>query len=249
MAKKSSGGAHKKAGRAARSAVSGGGNVRKRVHDLTLRAVRDNDLSFKELPGLAKEVAHGAAAGLDNAVPKSGRNVLRQVVNGLTDAVAAAAKATKATASVASERGAAFVKRDVHRTAKDLRKLEDEVLNSLRLAGRSLTGAVRAELNTIVDEARLAGTKISAAAESAREAADGRLPELGRETVDAGSRAARSAVGTILQGAGGLLEGLADAVTKSVPRNAPAKKKRRAPAKAAPARASTGGVRKSAKRR
>jgi len=215
-----------KTGRAATSAVSGGGNVRKRVHDLTLRAVRDNDLSFRELPGLAKEVAHGAAAGLDNAVPRSSRNVLRQVVDGLTDAVAAAAKATRATASVASERGAAFVKRDVHRTAKDLRKLEDEVLNSLRLAGRSLTGAVKAELDSIVDEASRAGTKISAAADTARKAADGRLPELGRETVGASARAARSAVGTLLHGAGGLLEGLADAVTKSSPRTAPAKKAR-----------------------
>ena len=169
MAKKSSGGSHSKAGRAAKSAVSGG-NVRKRVHDLTLRAVRDNDLSISELPGLAKEVVQGAASGLDNSVSKSERSVLRQVVNGLTDAVAAAARATRATAAVAGERGATFVKRDVRRTAKDFRKLEDEVLKSLHLAGRSLTGAAKVELNTIVDEARRAGTKISAAAETAREA-------------------------------------------------------------------------------
>lgn len=242
MAKKSSGGSHSKAGRAAKSAVSGG-NVRKRVHDLTLRAVRDNDLSISELPGLAKEVVQGAASGLDNSVSKSERSVLRQVVNGLTDAVAAAARATRATAAVAGERGATFVKRDVRRTAKDFRKLEDEVLKSLHLAGRSLTGAAKVELNTIVDEARRAGTKISAAAETAREAADGRLSELGRETVGASARAARSAVGTLLQGAGGLLEGLADAVTKSAPRVEPVKTRR------APVKKKSGGARKATRRR
>jgi hypothetical protein len=216
MAKKSSGGSVK-AGRAAKSAASAGHDVRRRIHELTLRAFRDNDLSLRDIPNLVGEVVHGAAAGLNKAVPQSSRNVLRQVVDGLTDTVATAAKATKVTASSAGERGAAFIKKDLRRTAQDLGKLEDQFLTSLKSAGKTLTGAMKDEIDTIVSEAKRAGTKIRPAAESALRATDGRLMELGREAAGASARAAKSAVGTLLQGAGGFFGGLADAVTKSKP--------------------------------
>lgn len=204
-----------RAGRGARA------SVRKRVHELTLRAVRDNDLSLQDIPRLAREVVEGAAEGIDKAMPSSQHSVLRQVVHGLTDAAAAAAKAATATSRSAVDRGAHLLRADGKRTAHELRDLEHRLLDSISRAGKSLGAAARAELDVAVREAREAGGKISTAASTARRAADGRLGELGRETADSGARAVRRAVGSILQGAGGFLEGLADAVGSPAPRARP----------------------------
>lgn len=211
----------KKATKSRAGTTGSGGSIRQKIHDLTLRAVRDNDLSLSEIPDLAGQVVRGAAEGLDRAVPKSGKNVLRQVFDGLRDAATAAAKATRTAASTASERGTSFIKKDVKGTAEDFAKLESAFLDSVQKAGRSLSGSAKQELDTIVTEAKKAGTKIRPAMKSVAKAADGRLMELGREAAGAGAQATKTAVGTILHGAGGFLEGLADAVTKPA---APAKK-------------------------
>ncbi len=157
-------------------------------------------------------------------MPRAQGSVLRQVVGGLTDAAAAAAKAATTTAKSAADRGAQFIKSDASRTAKDLEELEHKLLDSISRAGKSLGSAARLELDAAVEEARRAGTKIRTAAKNIRESSDGRLVELGRETADSSVRAARRTIGSILQGAGGFFEGLADAVTKSAPRQGSARK-------------------------
>ena len=117
----------------------------------------------------------------------------------------------------AASRGAEFLRTDARRTAKDFENLEHQVLDSIGRAGKSLGAAARIELDAAVHEARKAATTIEAAASTARQAAEGRLGELSRETTDSSVRAARRAVSSILEGAGGFFEGLADAVKEPAP--------------------------------
>src|SRR4051794_1452173 len=70
-------------------------NMRERVHNLTLRALRGHDMTLGDIPKFAQQLIEGAAAGLNKAVPTSSRNVLRQVVDGLTDAAEATVHSTK----------------------------------------------------------------------------------------------------------------------------------------------------------
>lgn len=189
-------------------------DVRQRVHQLTLKALRDGDMTLRDIPKLAQQFIEDAAAGLNNAVPQSGRNVLRQVVDGLTDAAEATVHSTKKAVTSMASRGSTFVKHDAARTVKDLRNLEGDFISALEHAGKSLKGAAKDELDSIVHHARNAGTRIRPAAQSALKAADGHLFELGKEAAGASARAARSAVSSVLHGASGLLQGLGEVVDK-----------------------------------
>ncbi len=189
-------------------------DVRERIHDLTLKALRDGDLTLRDIPKLAQHFIEETAVGLNNAAPQSSRNVLRQVVDGLTDAAEATARSTKNIVVSVTKRGSQFVKHDASRTVKDLRNLEEDFISALERAGKSLKGAAKDELDTIVRHSRRAGTRIKPAAQSVLKAADGRLLELGRETASASARAARSAVSTALHGASGFLQGLGEVVDK-----------------------------------
>lgn len=203
------------------------GNTRERVHKLTLRALRDHDLTLGDIPKLAQQMIEGAAAGLNSAVPASSRNVLRQVVDGLTDAAEATVHSTKTLVTATTKRGAKFVKHDAAKAVKDLRTIEEEFVSAMASAGRKLTGAAREELDTIVRHSRRAGTRIKPAAQSVLKVADNDLLELGKETARSSTRAARSAVSTVLQGASGFLQGLGDVVNPKPTRRTTKKAARR----------------------
>jgi hypothetical protein len=180
--------------------------MRERVHNLTLKALRDHDMTLGDIPKFAQELIEGAAAGLNNAVPASSRSVLRQVVDGLTDAATTTVDSTKTIVSSTTKR----VKDDAVRTVKDLKNIEGEFVTALGRAGKQLTGAAKDELNAIVRQSRRAGTRIRPVAQSVLKAADGHLLQLGKETAGASGRIARSAVSSVLQGASGLLQGLGE---------------------------------------
>jgi hypothetical protein len=114
-----------------------------------------------------------------------------------------------------ASRGSEFIKKDAAKTVKDLRELEGNFVTALEKAGKSLKGAAKDEMEAIVRNARRAGTRIKPAAESTIKAVDGHVIELTKETAKAGVRATRSAVGSFLHGASGMLQGLGDAVSES----------------------------------
>ena len=185
------------------------GTVRERVRALTLRTLRDRDLKLREIPELAQQFVEGMATGLNRAVPTSSRNVLRQVVDGLTDAAETTVRSTKSVVSATRAQGA-NLKQEAARTVKDLRGLEGDFIAALSRAGKKLDGAAREDMELIVQRARRTGTRIKPAAQRVLNAADGRLMELGKETAGASGRAARSAARTVIDGLAGLLQGLGE---------------------------------------
>lgn len=190
-----------------------GSDVRRRLYNLTVKAVRDGELTLRDIPKLAQELIEDAATGLNKAVPQSSRNVLRQVVDGLTDAAAATAESTKAAAITVASRGSKFIKQDAAKTLQDLRDVEGDFVSALERGGKSLKGAAKDEMDAIIKHARRAGTRIKPAAQGTLNAVDGRLMELGKEAAGASARAARSAFVNVLHGASGLLQGLGDSVS------------------------------------
>jgi len=181
-------------------------NMRERVHNLTVKALRDHDLTLGDIPKFTQEVIEGAAAGLNNAVPESSRSVLRQVVEGLTDAATTTVDSTKTIVASTTKR----VKHDAVKTVKDLKNIEGDFVAALGRAGKHLKGAAKEELDAIVRHSRRAGTRIRPAAKSVLKAADGHLLQLGKETAGASTRIARGAMSSVLQGASGLLQGLGE---------------------------------------
>jgi len=230
----------------ARKIASEGKNVRDRVRDLTVRSLR-GDVGRKDLSKVVDQVLEGAKQGVHDAVPQSQKNVLKQVLDGLGEAASVAAKTGAGAVRDARTRGTTIAKKDAVAAAKQVSEAHDQFLNAAGKFARRLSGEVREEMEDLVARARRAGPKIRSAAGDAAKAADGRLLELGGESVRAGTRLARNAIGGLMMATGGLLEGLAESIKPAAASGTGAAKSPVKPAKTA-AKKGTRPKPKSAKR-
>lgn len=238
----------------ARDAVRDGEKIRERVRDATAQAIRDRKLTFRQLSGLVEEVLEGAAEGVKEAMPKSPSSVMRQVVEGLSDAVAAVASAGAGAARSAKERGAEFAKRVAPAASEHLHAANEELFKAVGAFAKKTSGEVRAELDDLVDRARRAAPKVRAGAKDALDATEGRFLELTGEAARVGVTVARRAVGNLALAASGLMEGLAEAISpKSRPASAPkpgaAQKAEAKPRKPAAKRGASAAARGSGKKK
>jgi hypothetical protein len=224
----------------AKEVASGGTAVRDRVRELSVRAMRDRELSLGALSKLVHEVLEGAVEGVDSSIPQSKRNVLREVFDGLSEGIHAMASAGSAVASDVRDRGEAIGGKSAPAAAKRIRAANEEFLGAVKSFAGKASKEVREELDALVTHAERTGPKVASATRKATEAADGRLLELSGETARAGVKIVRRAAGTLAMGAGGLLEGLAEVIT---PKSRPASAK---PAKSTAAR--TASKKKTAKK-
>jgi hypothetical protein len=196
----------------AKTVASSGAAVRTRVRDLTVDTFRERNLSLRDVPKLVNEVLDEAVAGVDASIPQSGKNVLREVFDGLREGVNGVASAGAATARDLRDRGRSTQK-DATAAAKRVRAANDDFLDAVKDFAGKATKEVRDELDALVDRAKRTQPKVAGSARRVAEAADGRMMELGGETVRAGARMARRTAGALVLGASGFLEGLADAIS------------------------------------
>jgi len=199
-------------------AAAEGTAVRDRVRELSIAAFRDRDLSLNDVSKLVQEVLEGATESVEKSIPSSQRNVLREVFDGLSEGVHAIATAGSAVVKVAREQGRTVTGKNVSVAMKRVRTANADFLGAVKNFAGKASKMVRKELDALVAQAEKAGPQVARSVKKAAQAADGRLIELADETTRASVRVARRAVGGLAMGAGGLFEGLAEAVT---PKNRP----------------------------
>jgi hypothetical protein len=213
------------------------GDTRRRVRELTVRALRERDLEPGDISDLVQDVLQGAADAVDRSIPSSRENVLRQVFDGLDDAVSSVARAGSKAVQGVRERGRAIADGAVPTAAKRVRAANDEFIRAVRLFAKRTSTEIGEELESLSDRARRTGSTVSRAAANAAGAADGRVLELTGEAARAGLSAARRAAGGIAMAASGLLEGLGEVMLPS--KGAAQASKTRAKGKPAGKKAST----------
>jgi len=211
----------------AQAAASSGSEVRERISKLTTDALRDRKLKLSDLPGLAAEVMDGAVEGVKQAMPQEQGSVLRQVVDGLGDAYDAAAKAATGAVRSVRKHGTDFVENEVRPTAHDLKKVQEDVFDTVGGFGHRLSDELSKELKAVVSRAKRAGESVGPPVREAADAVDGRFMQMTGEVASTGARVARRAAENVMMAASGLLEGLAATMspTKKSPAMSPAKKR------------------------
>lgn len=196
----------------ARSVARAGVDVRNRVRELTVSALRDGDLTGRDISGLVNDVLEGAAAGLDASVPSSHSSVLRQVFDGLNDAAGTMSKTGQSSVRGLRSRGKTLLEHDLPSARRHVVSASAELLDAVgKFAGR-VSGEMGEELNRLVSRARREAPRVAASTGRAAAAADGRVMELGGEAATAGVEVARRAVGGLVRAASGLLEGIAESM-------------------------------------
>src|SRR5256885_1958818 len=116
----------------ARKVTSGGTAVRERVRDLSVRAFRERNLSLNEVPRIVNDVLEGAVEGIDKSIPSSGRNVLRDVFDGLREGVTAVASAGSASVRDGRARVRTMTDKGLPDAARRVRAANDEFLGAVR---------------------------------------------------------------------------------------------------------------------
>jgi hypothetical protein len=183
-------------------------DVRKRIRDLTARALREGKVAPSEISEVVQETLKDAANAVQQAMPKSRTSVLRQVSAGLGDALHAVTQAGAQTVRRAREGSREMAEH----TAKHLRAANDEFLRAVSTFANRTSTDLAEELRSFVTRARRTGGRVSASTQQAARAADGRWTELTEEAVRAGTAAAHAASQFALA-ARGMFEGLGEVMS------------------------------------
>ncbi len=203
--------------------VAGGKMVRDRVRELSVAAFRDRNLTLNDVSQVVQDVLSGAVESVDQSIPSSSRNVLREVFDGLSEGVHAVAKAGSTVVAETRKRGKTLPTKEVTVAVKRMKSADADFLSAVANFASKASKEVRKELESLVAGAKQAGPQVAGSVRKSAQAANGRLLELTQESARAGVRVARRAAGGLAMGAGGLLEGLAEAIT---PKDRPAVKKK-----------------------
>ena len=197
---------------AAHGAVSNGENIRDAVRDLVVQAFSREPLTGDHVRAVSKAVFEGAAAGL----PESGAasaTAMREVAEGLDEAVSKAAQASRLAIEEATAHADRFNEVDLRKARDDLRDIEkmtQDVLVSLAKGGTKATKGIFEDLLRHFQRAGEDTMRaMNEAFESGRDAASAdRMPRL-----EDFERGARTGMATIAAIGSGILAGLSEGLS------------------------------------
>jgi hypothetical protein len=225
--------------------IASGEDVRARVRSLTLQLL-DEGLDLKQVKNVVTEIMDGTAEAVKSSIPASQSNHLRQVYEGLSEALDATARAAGGAGKELHARGQTFKDKDLAKAASNLKDLEEGFFSTIGGVAEKFSGQVRAELTTLVDETRRAGEKIRPHVTDALKAADGNMLSVATDAAASAGKVARKAAVAALSGAGGLLQGLSDKVSGA--KKASSKTAKKTTSKPAAKKASKPAPKKSSKK-
>jgi hypothetical protein len=178
------------------------GDLRGRVHDLTLEALKARRFDREAIRDVVRAVTEGISAGAEGS--RLGvRQTLAEGFRGMDEALTASVQAGHEALRQMVAAGRGLSENELKQAAAGLRKIEQDFVATVEQVARSANERVRPELSELVRQAAHAGTETGR--RSARLMAEFTLGGLEL----AGEFGARFA-----QLAGGLLAGMADALDK-----------------------------------
>lgn len=216
---------HERIRSSATAATRRDGNIRERVRDLTLRALRNRSFEPAEMKAVLHAMTEGITLG---AAKRSGdvRAALSQAFAGLDEAVGKAAEASHLALRELAARTRDVNDHEVRRVLDNVRRLEKDLLSTVGKAAGGAQSKVKRELRDILIHAQRTGTDTgSKVAATLSEFSTTMGPIMTGGARD-GMRAAREVSARFAELASGLLAGMADALRVEHPVLKPGARKR-----------------------
>lgn len=180
---------------AAAQIVKRGGDVRAEISKLVSDAAGKFHQTKNGVVDLAKAVAEGAAAGVQQVAPSGSESALRAVADGLADGFSKSAQAVRLTIEESAKKGSQFAREDLDKILKDFRSLGDTAFEITGRLARSCGGQLSSQLQTLLDHTKSTLQNLRAPLESVITAARQDPAGLGKQTLHAGAAATRQAAG------------------------------------------------------
>ena len=200
----------------ASESVRAGVDIRERVHDLTLEALRTRRFDSKSVREVVKAVSEGIALGAESSRAEV-RQSLADAFHGLDEALRKSAEAGQTALRQIVATGRGFTENDLKAALASLRKIEEDFLSTVTQVADAAGKTVQPELRAVLSEARRAGTETGRQVASTLSEFAQRASVATLDVTLAGVQAAGEFGARFTLLAAGVLGGLADAIRKSEP--------------------------------
>ena len=196
---------------AASESVQQDQDIRSRVRDVTLNALKARQLSATEISSLIKAVTEGVSLGLGKRTGDI-KNALSEAMAGLDEALMKSAEATHLALRQLTSQGKDFTEHELKDALENLKKLEGDFLSTVNLVADTASDKVKQEMKDLVNHVRRTGTDSGAKAKEALSEFGGRVKVSVSEGATVGKEVAREVSARLASVASGILSGLADAL-------------------------------------
>lgn len=186
-------------------------DLRARVRDITLRAIKSRSLDKNELRQVAQAVTEGVSLGLGRRTGEV-KHALGEAMGGLDEALGKAAEASHLALRQLVSQGKDFGEHDLKQALDQMKHLEGEFLDTLSKVADSAGGKIRQELKDFVSHTRHAGTDIGARVATTLEEFSNKLNATTSSGKSAASSAARDVGARMADAASGFFAALSDAL-------------------------------------
>ena len=201
---------------AASEAVSRGADIRTKVHELTLFALQRRRFDRHGFTEVVRAVTEGVVVGAEQSRYDM-RRALADAFSGLDQAIMKSAEAGHAALRELAASGQNFSDNEFKQALANLRKIEDDFLDTVSLVAGGASEKVGAELGRILGSARTSGTQTGRqVAEMTGEFAQ-RFAAASLDVTIAGVQAAGVYGARFAALASGILSGIAEALRPPVP--------------------------------
>ena len=174
----------------ARALLRSGGDVREKLHELTVQALTQRQLAEEEIREVINAITEGVSLGASERV-EDVRSALGGALRGMDDALRHAAEAMKLALGEVSSDVQQFAEQDLRKGLGDLKRLEDLFLETVSLVAQRASGLVRQEMTALAEHARRTGTGTGERVREVAEELSNRLRATAHQAGDAGLQAAR----------------------------------------------------------
>ncbi len=196
---------------AASAAVREGTDIRSKVHDLTLLALKKRRFDRHGLRDVVRAVTEGIALGAEKSRGDM-RQALSDAFRGLDQALVKSAEAGSTALKQLATSSKDFSDHEFKQALANMRKLEDDFLSTVEQVADAASEKVRPELRKVLSTARHSGTDTGKQVAAAMGELAQRFAAASLDVTIAGLEAASEFGARFAQIASGVLAGLADAL-------------------------------------
>jgi len=193
--------------------VRQGEDIRRRVHDLTLLALRSRRFDRREIREVVRAITEGATLGADQSRTDL-RKALSEAFRGLDEALRQSSEAGRTALRELVATGRDFSERELKDALASMRKIEEDFLSTVGQVADAASERVQPELRAILDNARRTGTETGRQAAGTMTEFAQRFSVASLDVTLSGLEAASEFGARFAQAASGVLAGITDALAE-----------------------------------
>lgn len=187
--------------------------ITQEVRSLTLRALTEGKLDQGAVQKVVRAVVAGATGGAQGA--SDGQRALREALQGLDEALAAAAQATRLTLEEALGTAGAFSRQTLRRRLDDLSTMESLFIETVSQTASSAAGFTRTTLVDVADHARVSGSAVGSAVKEGVTSLGRAFAETVSDQVEVTTSVLQKEAALLAGLTSGVLQGIADRLSGS----------------------------------